>query len=206
MTEQSLPQGQERRPIIYKLPSIVDPIEPKALFSSPGPIELELGSGDGSFLVEYASVNPAVNFVGIERLLGRLRKIERKAHRRNLANVRAIRIENVYFTQYLLPPKSIRAIHVYFPDPWPKRRHRQNRLINEVFPALAERVLIPGGAVFLRTDDRDYFTQMRSVFGASPLFEDVPTPPPLLEFKTDFEKDFNARGIPTLPAAYQLKT
>jgi len=197
--------NQSRQNIIYPLPSILEPIRLTSLFQLNRPMEVELGSGDGSFLVDYATAHPKRNFIGIERLLGRLRKIERKSRRRDLRNLRAIRIECLYFTRYLLPGKSAQAIHVYFPDPWPKRRHRPNRLINQAFPAIAWDKLVPGGAVFLRTDDSDYYAQMRNVFGASPLFEEMETPGELLGFKTDFEREFNARGIETLSAAYRSK-
>jgi tRNA (guanine-N7-)-methyltransferase len=191
--------------IIYPLPSILERIDYPALFSKQQPVEVELGSGDGSFLVNYAAARADRNFIGTERLLGRLRKIQKKGVRQALANLRAIRIENVYFLRYLVPLKSVAALHAYFPDPWPKRRHRHNRLINEEFPALARNVLDQNGVVYLRTDDRDYFAQMGAVFDSSPLFEAIETPTELLVFKTDFERDFNARGIPTLAAAYQVR-
>jgi tRNA (guanine-N7-)-methyltransferase len=168
------------------------------------PIEVELGSGDGSFLVQYARQQPERNLIGVERLLGRLQKMSRKALRAGCANLIGIRIESGYLLEYLLPEKSITALHIYFPDPWPKRKHRENRLINDRFPALAKRVLGSGGSVYLRTDDEDYFEQMRSVFGADRSFREVETPCELQAVLTDFEKDFNARGIPSLRAAYQL--
>jgi tRNA (guanine-N7-)-methyltransferase len=192
----------EEQNIIYPLPSILEVIDYTRLFPRSQPVEVELGSGDGSFLVDYAAAHPDRNFIGIERLLGRLRKVGRKARRRLLRNLRAIRIESVYFTRYLLPGRSVQALHIYFPDPWPKRRHRQNRLINESFPKIAREVLADDGAVYLRTDDQDYFEQIRAVFDLSPLFQEVDTPAELLAFKTDFERDFNARAIETRSIAY----
>jgi tRNA (guanine-N7-)-methyltransferase len=93
-------------------------------------------------------------------------------------------------------------LHIYFPDPWPKRKHQRHRLINETFPELAQQVLVPSGRVYLRTDDRDYFAQMQRVFGNS-AFRVVETPPELAAVRTDFEAAFNKRGIPTLRAAYE---
>jgi tRNA (guanine-N7-)-methyltransferase len=188
---------------LYELPSILSPIHPRDLFLRQKPIELELGSGDGSFLVEYARNRPDRNFIGIERLLGRIQKMTRKAARAGLDNLRAIRIESGYFLKYLMPPNSVAALHIYFPDPWPKRKHRDNRLVNDGFPALARAVLEMEGIVYLRTDDADYFEQMIGVFAASPLFRPAETPEELVAISTDFEKDFNARGIKTLRAAYQ---
>jgi tRNA (guanine-N7-)-methyltransferase len=98
------------------------------------------------------------------------------------------------------------ALHIYFPDPWPKRKHRRHRLINERFPALARQALAPGGAVYLRTDDNDYFEQILAVFAAAPEFKSRETPEDLATLLTDFERDFQARGIQTLRAAFCTST
>lgn len=192
------------RTLIYALSSIIEPLNLAQLFPCEQPVEVELGSGDGSFLAEYAGRHPERNFIGIERLLGRIQKMSRKGLRAELANLAGIRIESSYFVEYLVPQHSISALHIYFPDPWPKRKHRDNRLINERFPGLAHRVLVGAGSVYLRTDDSDYFEQMRDVFAASPLFREKATPCDLQATLTDFEKDFNERGISTLRAAYQV--
>ena len=186
-----------------ELRSIVEPLDLAELFPQSQPLEVELGCGDASFLAEYARRHPEKNFIGVERLLGRLQKLDRKGRRLGLANTRGLRIESAYFMQYLLPPHAASALHIYFPDPWPKKKHRRHRLINEVFPALARVALVPGGVVYLRTDDPDYFGQMTEVFGASQEFQKVETPPELAEVLTDFEREFNAQGIPTLSAAYR---
>ncbi len=140
-------------------------------------MELELGSGDGSFLAQYADAHRDRNFFGVERLLGRLRKLERKSNRLGLTNVRVVpdrgRLLPGLFAAAQPGPE---ALHIYFPDPWPKRKHRKNRLINQRFTQLARTALHPGGKVYLRTDDADYFAQMKSVFGACPFFQEVPTP------------------------------
>jgi tRNA (guanine-N7-)-methyltransferase len=191
--------------LIYQLPTILEPLKLAALFGQTQPLEVELGCGDASFLIEYARQQPASNFIGVERLLGRLQKLDRKGRRAGLGNVRGVRIESAYFLRYLLPPKSTEALHIYFPDPWPKKKHRRHRLINEAFPGLARSVLAPGGRVYLRTDDADYFAQMNEVFGAAQEFRPAETPSSLAQITTDFERDFNAQGIPTLRAAYQVK-
>jgi tRNA (guanine-N7-)-methyltransferase len=189
--------------LIHSLASIVQRIDLAQLFSKLQPLEVELGSGDGSFLVEYAKLHPERNFIGVERLLGRIRKMDRKGRRAELTNLRGVRIESSYFLEYLLPGHSAMALHIYFPDPWPKRKHRRHRLINERFPALAHQALCPDGVVYLRTDDANYFDQMTAVFAASTSFRAVETPAELSALVTDFEKDFHARGTKTLSAAYQ---
>lgn len=199
-----LKSGVQPASLVYELPSILEPIDLATLFAVPQPLEVELGCGDASFLLDYAKVNPQRNFIGVERLLGRVNKIDRKGRRLGLTNLRGVRIESGYFLEYLLPAHCAEALHIYFPDPWPKLKHRRHRFINERFPALAQRALKRDGIVFLRTDDRDYYEQMLRVFAAAPNFKEVNTPQSLLELKTDFEAEFNARGIPTLHAAYQL--
>src|SRR5437899_10467735 len=131
-------------PVIYELRTILERIKLTDLFRVDEPLEVELGSGDGSFLVEYARQHPDRNFVGLERLLGRVRKIERKSRRAGVTNLRAVRIESAYFLQYLLPEHAARALHIYFPDPWPKRKPRRHRLVNDQFPGLASQALAAG--------------------------------------------------------------
>jgi tRNA (guanine-N7-)-methyltransferase len=190
--------------LIVQLRSIVEPLDLAELFPKPQPLEVELGCGDASFLVEYARRHPEKNFIGVERLLGRISKLDRKGRRAELMNLRGVRIESSYLLQYLLPPASVTALHVYFPDPWPKKRHHKHRLINGAFPALARRALAPAGVVYLRTDDADYFAQMIEVFDPAKEFQKVETPAALVELTTDFEREFHKRGIKTLRAAYQL--
>lgn len=191
--------------LIFDLPSIVDRIDPSSLFVRHQPLEVELGCGDASFLVAYAASQPGHNLLGVERLLGRLRKLDRKGRARGLDNLRGLRIESAYFLEWLLPPDSVTALHLYFPDPWPKLKHRKHRLVNERFTSLVWSVLRPGGVVYLRTDDEDYFQQMTRVFRADDRFEPVETPGQLADLLTDFEREFNARGIPTRRAAYQRR-
>ena len=190
--------------LVVQLPSIIEPLDLTTLFPRSQPLEIELGCGDASFLAEYARRHPAKNFIGVERLLGRIEKLHRKGSQLGLTNVRGVRIESAYFLQYLLPAQAATALHIYFPDPWPKKKHRKHRLVNEQFPALARRTLAAGGTVFLRTDDADYFQQMTEVFSAAKDFVAVESPRDLTEIITDFERDFNAQGIPTLRAAYQV--
>lgn len=175
----------------------------ETLFPAALPLEVELGSGDGSFLAAYAAARPGVNFIGVERLLGRLRKLDKKARRAGLGNVRCLRIEASYFLEFMVPKSGIGALHIYFPDPWPKRRHHKNRLINERFPEIAAQALGTLGMVYLRTDDENYFEQMLVCFGNSPLFRSEETPEDLRKFLTDFERGFNSRGVQTRHAAYR---
>jgi tRNA (guanine-N7-)-methyltransferase len=203
--EQSSAGGMPPASLIYRPESITDRADIGRLFSRGQPLEVELGSGDGSFIVQWAKLNPDRNFLAVERLLGRLRKIDRKGQRNGLTNLRLLRMEAWYVLEYLLPPASVSAVHIYFPDPWPKRKHRKNRLINEAFAETAARALASEGVVYLRTDDADYFQQMTQVFNGSDKFKAVETPKELCEIVTDFEREFHKRGVPTLRGAYQKK-
>jgi tRNA (guanine-N7-)-methyltransferase len=191
--------------LVYELPSIVERLDLAKLFPQHQPLQVELGCGDASFLAEYARRHPDKNFIGVERLLGRIRKLDKKGRRLRLMNLRGVRIENAYFIEWLLPGRAAEALHVYFPDPWPKLRHRRHRLINDRFPDLAHAALQRGGCIFLRTDDADYFEQMQTVFAASPKFLAAETPAELGAILTDFEIEFAAKGIPTRHAAYEAR-
>ncbi len=187
------PESVEYRPEEY-----LDPIPLHAFFPKrpDAPLEVDLGCGDGTFLTALAAQHPEHNFLGIERLLGRVRRCCRKAARTGLSNVRLLRIESSYGLRYLLPPGCISVLHILFPDPWPKRRHEGNRLIQTPFLETAHRALAPGGELHLATDNAPYFAQMEAVCLPCPLFTRVEwTPPPHFP-QTDFEQHYRAEGVP----------
>jgi tRNA (guanine-N7-)-methyltransferase len=188
--------------VIFQPASYIERLDLRKLFVSESSLEIELGAGDGSFLAQWARLNPGRNFLGVERLLGRLRKTNRKVGRAGLTNVRLVRLEAAYFLEYLVPLASVSALHIYFPDPWPKRKQRRNRLINPEFAHVISQALVPQGRVYLRTDDRDYFEQMRAVFAENRTFQEIPTPIELQNVLTDFERGFLLRKVATLRAAY----
>jgi tRNA (guanine-N7-)-methyltransferase len=189
--------------LLYEITSLTERIDLAGLFAVRQPLELELGAGDGSFLRDYAALHPERNFVGVERLKGRLRKIDRKGQRQGLSNIRGIRIEAAYFLRHLVPADSFAAIHVYFPDPWPKVRHRRRRLICDPFTHDAARALAAGGLVHVRTDCTDYFAGMREAFARNREFLPVETPRELAAVLTDFEREWHAQGRPTLRASFR---
>ncbi len=108
--------------------------------------------------------------------------------------MRVVRIEAAYFLDYLLPANTAEALHIYFPDPWPKRKHRKNRLINQRFTQLARTALRPGGKIYLRTDDADYFAQNEIRIRRVSFFQGNPHASRTRWFPaTDFERAFAAR-------------
>ena len=160
------------------------------------PLEVDLGSGDGSFLVEMTRRFPERNFLGVERLLGRVRKTCRRMARTGATNGRVIRVESHYLVRHLLPRASVRVLHVMFPDPWPKRHHHPRRLIQTGFLDDAREALAPGGELRLTTDNLPYFEHMRAVFGAHCGFAVEPWTPGPDYPQTDFERLYRGQGLP----------
>jgi len=187
------PDSVELIPENYFVPLDLAVLFPKA----PGaPLEVDLGSGDGSFLIEMVQRAPERNFLGVERLLGRVRRTCRHLARTGALNGRIIRVESHYLVRYLLPRASVSVMHVMFPDPWPKRKHWGKRLIQTNFLDDVREALVPGGELRLTTDDLPYFKHMRKVFEAHPGFVEEPWTPDNDYPQTDFEQMFRQKGLP----------
>jgi tRNA (guanine-N7-)-methyltransferase len=170
------------------------PLDFEEVFGRHAPLEVDLGCGDGSYLVAMATEKPDVDFVGIERLLGRVRTTCRKIERRGLTNARVLRFEIVYAVDRLLPADCVTAFHIMFPDPWPKRRHASRRLVTRNFLASLHRALMGDGTVRIATDDPEYFRQIKQLVSECPLFavvSDVAT-----TAVSKFEKQFTDQGVP----------
>lgn len=188
--------------LVYRPDRIDEPLDLQSLFQGNGPIEVELGAGDGSFLLAYASAHPEKRFFAVERLLGRLKKIDKQGRRRGIQNICCLRLQSEYVVRHLIPKGKANAIHVYFPDPWPKAKHERNRLIRQEVVEDFLELLAPGGQVFLRTDNVPYFELMQEVFAGVPGLKPSETPQELQSFTTDFERLFNSQGLPTNYLAY----
>jgi tRNA (guanine-N7-)-methyltransferase len=154
-------------------------------------IHIDVGAGDGGFIRARAKKHPDTNFIAIERLLGRVRKINRGTLRDGLNNLRVLRIEAAYAFGFLFPAESIDSITVLFPDPWPKRRHHPNRIIQKAFLDQCARCLKPNGWIAMKTDDAIYFSHMMKMVEACDhlkLWEVEASD--LIPELTDFEKEF----------------
>ena len=177
-----------------------EPLDLRAVYGRIAPLEVDLGCGDGSFLAAIAEKNPHSDFLGIERLLGRVRTAGRKIERAGLTNARVLRLEISYVVERLLPADSVTTFHLMFPDPWPKRRHASRRLVTENFVASMHRALVPDGTVRISTDDSAYFRQITQLISRSPLFavnrHAVPS-----SAASKFEKRFTHSGV----AVYRLE-
>jgi len=170
------------------------PLDLKAIYGRNVPVEVDLGCGDGSFLVEIAAANPARSFLGIERLLGRVRTAHRRIMQCELRNARVLRVENSYAVRRMLPANSVARFHLMFPDPWPKRRHWRRRLVTEDFLASIHRVLVPRGELRIVTDQLDYFREIERLAGTSTQFM-VSSDPEPQSARSTFEKRFSQSKI-----------
>lgn len=143
------------------------PLDIPAIYGRNAPLEVDLGCGDGSFLVATAEANPTRDFLGIERLVGRVRRVCRKIAFNRAANARVLRVESSYAVQQLLPPASVAVFHLLFPDPWPKRRHWGRRVVTQDFLGAIHRALVPQGTLRIATDQIDYFQEIERLASQS---------------------------------------
>jgi len=141
--------------------------QPLASFADPRPLEIEIGCGKGKFLIARAEANPDVNFLGVDLAWKWMKYAVTRSEKRGLTNIRFIKYDARMLVKHGLPDASVSVFHIYFPDPWPKRRHRKRRLVNGAFLALLYDRLRPGGLVELATDYHDYYLQMREAIAQS---------------------------------------
>ncbi len=176
------------------------------LFPTSAPLEIDVGCGKGRFLAARAKRLPEFNFLGIDRLLARLRRVDKKIWRDALSNVRLLRLEAAYTIAYLLPAASVSMFHVFFPDPWPKRRHHRRRLFTETFPSDLHRVLRPGGQINVATDHADYFAHIHSLLASDTRYTEIEPFAPCPEERTDFEVLFLNKGDPVSRCSFKKRT
>ena len=166
----------------------LNPIDFQSVFGNDHPVAIDLGSGKGRFLLAHAAADPDTNFLGIERMLSRVRKVSRKIERSDLRNTRLLRMEGYYAMTYLVPPRSVSTLYVFFPDPWPKKRHHDHRVFSPRFLDSLHRSLAPAGIIHAATDHLPYFHEMEELLRADDRFEQVPPFIPTEEEQTDFER------------------
>lgn len=152
------------------------------------PLEIEIGSGKGTFLVQQGVEQPGTNFLGIEWAREFFEYAADRVRRRGLLNVRMLNLDAGEFFRWRVPDAVAHVIHLYFPDPWPKKRHHKRRIVQDPFLAECRRILIPGGELRIVTDHKDYWAWMcEHVVRATGPGEPNATIPPLFE-KKDFER------------------
>lgn len=177
----------------FGIPFSEAPLDARALFGRAAPLILEIGSGMGETSVAIAKATPASDYIAIEVHLPGVGSLLKAIDEEGLANLRVIRHDAVDVLEKMVPEASLCGLHVFFPDPWPKKRHHKRRLIQPPLVRLAAGKLAPGGYLHLATDWQAYAEHMLEVLGAEPLLENTAkdyAPRPAYRPETKFE----ARG------------
>ena len=181
---------------------VTDPCK-KLEFDLSKPLEIEVGCGSGGFLARRAAANPDCEFLGIERMLGRVRSFAHKCQKAHLSNIAVLRLEALYTFHYLLPEHHARKVYVFFPDPWPKKKHHSHRLFGPLFLAALWKRLEIGGRIEFATDHREYFETVEECFSGNEKFRRVEPMARPEEVWTEFERDFRSKGMPIYSAAWE---
>lgn len=196
---------EQLAPYLLPLPEPPVPFDWTAVFGNAHPVELEVGFGKGLFLLNSALARPHVNFVGVEIVRKYQLFTATRIAKRGLANVRLACADARLFLRDRVPAGSLQGVHVYFPDPWWKKRHHKRRVFTPEFAALCQRSLRPGGRLQLATDVPDYFAlaseTVREHTSLGPLPDEAFASPGGAEglmggFLTNFERKAVLEGTP----------
>ena len=147
------------------------PVDFPRVFGRVAPVEMEIGVGKGRFLLAAAAAHPDRNWFGVEIEPEYAEIVRLRAGRAGLLNLRVERIDGKAFVERRLSPGCLAALHVYFPDPWPKKRHHKRRLVDAVWAGAAARALVPGGLLRVASDHEEYFAVIDGVLSNEPGFE-----------------------------------
>jgi tRNA (guanine-N7-)-methyltransferase len=183
----------------------------KAIFGTAVPVEIEIGCGRGMFIINSARENPAVNYLGIEKSASFFRILRERVIKSSLENIRLIKGEAGYLLKKFVPENSVSAIHIYFPDPWPKKKHRKRRLINNGFLASVASALKKHGSLFIATDFQDYFEEIVAAARACVAIEELSCRDLSAETRdpnaalTAYERKYLTQGRTIYTALYRKK-
>jgi tRNA (guanine-N7-)-methyltransferase len=196
---------------LLELAALPAPLDPNSLFPRRAAIEMEVGSGKGLFLSTASAARPDLNFLGVEISGGYARLCASKLAAQQATNARIIHGDATYLARSLLPDACLAAIHVYFPDPWWKARHRKRRVLSDAFLVHAGRVLMPGGQLHIWTDVEEYFHEALAAARGTGLFSaasDVEARPAEhdLDYRTHFERRTRLAGAPVWRALLERST
>lgn len=190
--------------------AIRDPqwIDWRAAFGNDRPVELEVGFGKGLFLVTAAQACPDTNFAGVEIVRKYQYFTASRLAKRKLGNVRVACADVRLFLPARVATASLQAVHVYFPDPWWKKRHHKRRVFTADFVAECTRVLRPGGQFHAATDVEEYARVMSDLLAAQPGLRPLPPPEERqpehdLDYLTNFERKFRKQGKPIWRMRYE---
>ena len=187
-----------------------DPWDAAALFGRQAPLEVEVGSGKGLFLRTAAAARPDVDFLGIEVVAKYAQFTAASLAKRGLGNAKMLSADALRLFAERLPDASLAAVHVYFPDPWWKKRHKKRRVMRESFIRDVERVLAPGGALHFWTDVEEYFHTTLDLIAATAALEgplDVAEQPAEhdLDYRTHFERRMRQHGEAVYRSEYRKR-
>jgi tRNA (guanine-N7-)-methyltransferase len=193
---------------LLPLANLPSPFDPASVFPTAAPVELEVGSGKGLFLSTAAAAAPDRNFLGIEIAHGYARMVAGKLAAAGLSNARMVQGDAGFLVGSLLPDACLAGMHVYFPDPWWKARHRKRRVLSEPFLLQAGRTLAPGATLHVWTDVEEYFLEAMAAARATGLFgeprlEEPGQPAHDLDYRTHFERRTRLAGMPAWRAALE---
>jgi tRNA (guanine-N7-)-methyltransferase len=184
------------------------PWDAQALFGRVAPLEVEVGSGKGLFLQTAATCNPSRNYLGIEIATKYARFAAAWLARRELTNAVAVHGDAQPLFADLFPEGSLAAVHVYFPDPWWKKRHEKRRVLNEGFVREVERALESGALLHYWTDVRERFDETLKLIAAQtalrgPIEVAERAPEHDLDYRTHFERRMRLANLPVYRAAFK---
>lgn len=199
---------EELAPYLLTPPDPPAPIDWASVFGNDHPVELEVGFGKGLFLLNASEACPGVNFVGVEIVRKYVLFTATRLAKRQRHNVRLVCTDARLFLTGCLAAGSLQAVHVYFPDPWWKKRHHKRRVFTEEFAAQCVRVLRPGGRLHLVTDVADYFAMTQELLARQPGVSPLPPPEPKgpehdMDYLTNFERRFRKQGLPIYRSLYE---
>jgi len=152
--------------VVLRPEGLAGPVDFIQIFGRSGAVHIEIGSGKATFLLSQAKAQPEASFLGIEWARKYWRHAIDRIGRWGLTNVRIVRADAPVFLRDFVAEGSVDCFHIYFPDPWPKKRHHKRRLLQPSNVELLVRCLKPGGTIYIATDHADYFEQIKKVAAA----------------------------------------
>lgn len=166
----------------------------RAIFGNDHPVEVEVGPGTGTFILPAAHSRPHTNFFGIEQSRGRATRLQHAITTHGLSNALVINADAACAVATLIPTASVAAYHIYFPDPWWKRRHHRRRLFTVPFAAALARTLVPSGRLYVATDVADVLALALEALQSARAFAPILASPSPRRAPTAFERKGIARG------------
>ena len=212
MPRQTTPDLKPHFQTVYDLDDYLTDgvIDWEKFFGNSHPVEVDIGCGRGLFTFTAAVENPQVNYLGIELAFKEGRRAARRLLKHEVLNARILGCDARDVLSKMVRPGSLSAAHVYFPDPWWKRRHKHRRIFTDTFADLIARVLKPGGMLHHWTDVEDYFEVVAALMQHHPLFDTLTppaekTPEHDMDYRTSFERKKRQEGETIYRGQWQRK-